>query len=91
MYNLKVFTKKDCPKCPAAKQLGEEIKKEGKMPVEFYDVEQPDGLAEAQLYSVLATPTLVLCENNEDEEEVKSWRGEAPNRDDITNNEYRKL
>ena len=38
MCKLKVFTKKDCPKCPAAKTLAEEIKKEGKIPVEFYDV-----------------------------------------------------
>lgn len=85
MSKLKVFTKKDCPMCPAAKSLGEEIKKEGKIEVEFYNVDQADGLAEAQLYSVLATPTLVLCEDNEDEEEIKSWRGEAPGRDEITN------
>jgi len=83
MQKLKVFTKKECPKCPAAKTLAEEIRKEGKIPVEFYDVEQPDGLAEAQLYSVLATPTLVLCEDSEDEEEIKSWRGEAPERNDV--------
>jgi len=83
MQKLKVFTKKDCPKCPAAKSLGEEIKKEGKIEVEFYDVEQAEGLAEAQLYSVLATPTLVLCDSNEDENEIKSWRGEAPNHDEV--------
>lgn len=83
MQKLKVFTKKECPRCPAAKSLSDEIKKEGKVAVEFYDVDQADGLAEAQLYSVLATPTLVLCENDEDEGEIKSWRGEAPSRDEV--------
>lgn len=86
MHKLKVFTKKECPKCPAAKTIGEEIKKENKMPVEFYDVEKADGLAESQLYSVLATPTLILCEDNEDEDEVKSWRGEAPENKDVIYN-----
>lgn len=84
MQKLKVFTKKECPKCPAAKQLAEEIKKENKLSVEFFDVEQADGLAESQLYSVLATPTIILCQDNEDEEEVNSWRGEAPtNKEEI--------
>jgi len=78
MSKLKVFTKKECPNCPKAKSLGEEINKEGKLAVEFFDVEQADGLAEAQLYSVLATPTLVLCDDDAEETEVKSWRGETP-------------
>lgn len=78
MQKLKVFTKKECPRCPAAKTIADEIKKEGKLKIEYFDVEQADGLAESQLYSVLATPTLILCENNEDENEIQSWRGEAP-------------
>jgi len=86
MPKLKVFTKKDCPNCPKAKLLGDEVAKEGKMEVEFYDVEQADGLAEAQLYSVLATPTVVLCADGSDEEEIKSWRGEPPsNKDEVYN------
>lgn len=86
MPKLKVFTKKDCPNCPKAKALGDEVAKEGKMEVEFYDVGQADGLAEAQLYSVLATPTLVLCDDSQDESEMKSWRGEAPGgKDEIYN------
>jgi glutaredoxin len=80
---LKVFTKNDCPRCPAAKRLGEEIKKEGAIEVEFYSTDEADGLAEAQLYSVLATPTLVLCQKNADEEEIQSWRGEAPTKEDV--------
>ncbi len=75
---LKIFTKNDCPKCPLAKALGEELKKEGKIKVEFYNVDQAEGLAEAQFYSILATPTLVLCPDDGEEAEIKSWRGETP-------------
>ncbi|MFH1182869.1 MAG: thioredoxin family protein [Candidatus Moraniibacteriota bacterium] len=78
MPKLKVFTKADCPKCPAAKQLSQEIQKEGKMKVEHFDVDQAEGLAEAQFYSVMATPSLIVCKDDTDEEEIKSWRGEAP-------------
>lgn len=84
MYKLKVFTKADCPKCPAAKLVSEEIQKEGKMKVEFYDVDQPEGLAEAQLYGVLSTPSLIVCKDTTEEEEIKSFRGEAPSREEIT-------
>jgi thiol-disulfide isomerase/thioredoxin len=83
MPKLKVFTKADCPKCPAAKQLSEEIQKEGKIKVEYFDVDQPEGLAEAQFYSVMATPSLILCKEDEDEEEIKSFRGEAPAKEEI--------
>ncbi len=83
MNKLKVFTKADCPKCPAAKLLSEEIQKEGKIKVELYDVDQPEGLAEAQLYGVLSTPSLIICKDSAEEEEVMSFRGEAPSRDEI--------
>lgn len=83
---LKIFTKADCPKCPAAKQLGGELKKEGKINVEFFNVDEADGLAEAQFYSVLATPSLILCRDDEDQEEIKSWRGECPDKESILNN-----
>ncbi len=78
---LKVFTKKDCPKCPVAKILAEAIAKEKLAEVEFFDVEEADGLAEAQFYSILATPTLILCDM--DDAELFSWRGEAPEKEAI--------
>ena len=80
---IKVFTKKDCPNCPPAKKLGEEIAKENLLEVEFYNVDQSEGLAEAQFYSVMATPTIVLCDANSDETELKSWRGETPEIEEI--------
>ena len=85
MNKLKVFTKADCPKCPAAKLLSEEVQKEGKTKVEFYDVDQPEGLAEAQLYGVLSTPSLIICKDSAEEEEVASFRGETPSKEELNN------
>jgi thiol-disulfide isomerase/thioredoxin len=78
MPKIKLFTKTDCPKCPAAKEVVEEIQKEGKIKVELYDVDQAEGLAEAQMYSVLATPSIIVCQDDAEEAEIKSFRGEAP-------------
>jgi thiol-disulfide isomerase/thioredoxin len=78
---LKVFVKNDCPNCPPAKELAEELQNEGKLEVETYNVDEPEGLAEAQFYTVMATPSLVLCE--EDDQEKTSWRGEAPKKEEV--------
>lgn len=71
---VKIFVKKDCPKCPPAKKIGEKLKKKN-INVEFYDVATIEGLSEAQFFSVMATPTIVISQNGE---EIKSWRGEIP-------------
>ncbi|MBU2025377.1 MAG: thioredoxin family protein [Patescibacteria group bacterium] len=73
---LKVFTKNHCPNCPPAKKLAEEIEEQGKLPVEYHDVDEPDGLAEAQFFNVLATPALILCDDKD--KEVESWRKDMP-------------
>lgn len=67
---LKIFTQPVCPACPPAKELGEKLKDQVK--VEYFDTLTSDGLAEAQLYSVMSTPTLVLTENGK---EIKKWIG----------------
>ena len=73
---LKIFTSPTCPKCPPAKKLGKEIKKEGEIKVEWFDISTVDGLAEASFYSVLFTPSLVLV--NKAGKEIAGWRGQAP-------------
>ena len=73
---LKVFTQPKCPSCPAAKKLAKKIEKEGLLPVEWFDVSEVDGLAEASFHSVLATPGLILV--NEAGQEIASWRGQVP-------------
>lgn len=72
---IKIFTKAKCPKCPAAKEMGKELKKEG-VQVFQYDVDTLDGLAEASFYSVLSTPSVII--EDEEEREVMSWRGIVP-------------
>ncbi len=75
MEQVKIFLKANCPKCPAAKVIGMELKREG-VPVINYDLDTIDGLAEATFYSVLSTPSLII--EDEEEREVASWRGMVP-------------
>ena len=75
MGSIKIFTKAKCAKCPAAKEMGTELKKEG-VPVLNYDLDTIDGLAEASFYSVLSTPSIII--EDEEEKELMSWRGVVP-------------
>ena len=75
MGTIKIFTKAKCPKCPAVKEIGKELKKDG-VPVFQYDLDTIEGLAEASYYSILATPALII--EDEEEREVFAWRGSVP-------------
>ncbi len=75
MGYIKIFTKAKCPKCPAVKEMGTELKREG-LPVLNYDLDTIDGLAEASFYSILSTPSIII--EDEEEREVFSWRGVVP-------------
>ena len=75
MGSVKIFLKAKCPKCPAVKEIGMALKQEG-FPVNHYDLDTLDGLAEASFYSVLSTPSIII--EDEEEREVISWRGEVP-------------
>jgi glutaredoxin len=72
---IKIFTKEKCPRCPAVKEIGTKLKKEG-VPVLNYDLDTIDGLAEASFYSIRSTPSIVI--EDEEEREVISWRGVVP-------------
>jgi glutaredoxin len=72
---IKIFTKAKCPKCPAVKEIGKKLRKEG-LPVLNYDLDTIDGLAEASFYSIRSTPSIVI--EDEEEREVISWRGVVP-------------
>jgi glutaredoxin len=80
MGSIKIFTKNECPKCPAAKEIGGILQQEG-LPVIFYDLETPDGLAEAAFYSVLSTPTIII--EDEQEKILAGWRGSVPTLQEI--------
>ena len=72
---LKIFTKLDCPNCPAAKEVGKQLESKGAN-IEWFDLDNEDGLSEAVYFDVLSTPSLIITD--EDDEEVKAWRGEVP-------------
>jgi glutaredoxin len=80
MGSIKIFTKRECPKCPAAKEIGDILHQEG-LPVHYYDLETPSGLAEAAFYSVLSTPTILIAD--EDERILAGWRGSVPTLQEI--------
>jgi hypothetical protein len=70
---IKVFVRKDCPRCPAAKKAVE-----GLDGVEVFDVDGLDGLTEASFYGVLSTPSVIVVDSAG--HELAGWRGEAPER-----------
>jgi len=86
MGHIKIFLKAKCPKCPAAKEIGIELKKEG-LPVFHYDLDTIDGLAEASFYSILSTPSLII--EDEEEREVASWRGMVPTLQEVKQHLFR--
>lgn len=80
MGSIKIFTKTTCPRCPAAKEIGKRLKKEG-FPVFQYDLDTRDGLAEASFYSILSTPSMLI--EDEEEREVMAWRGTVPTLEEV--------
>jgi len=85
MGSIKIFTKAKCPKCPAAKEIGMELKKEG-VQVINYDLDTIDGLAEASFYSILSTPSILI--EDEEEKEVVSWKGMLPTLQEVKKHLY---
>lgn len=68
---VKFFWKRDCPKCPSAKENVSALDN-----VEYFSLDEPSGLAEAAFYSIMATPSVVISEA--DGSEVVAFRGEVP-------------
>lgn len=73
---IKLFWKEECPRCPAAKAAVTDFDN-----VEYYNIEEVDGLAEASFYGVLSTPSLIIVD--EADKEVAAWLGEAPRPEEI--------
>lgn len=72
---VKLFVKNRCPRCPQAKEVSSKLKEAG-FNVQEYDVETPEGLAEASFYSVQATPTFIIEDLQENR--VADFRGTVP-------------
>lgn len=74
---LKLFTQPSCGKCPAAKEMVKSLIANRKsLVVEEYDMTTVDGLAEASFYTVMATPTILIC--GDKGKIIKDFRGEVP-------------
>ena len=80
MGHIKIFTRAECPKCPAMEEIGQKLRNEG-VPVSKYDVETTEGLAEASFYSILSTPSLLI--EDEEQKEVAAWRGTTPSLQEV--------
>ena len=77
---IKVITKKDCPKCPLAKELGNKLKADNAT-VEFFFFFSAEGLAEAAFPTVLSLPA-VIVENDEGNVTAK-WSGNVPKKEEV--------
>ena len=85
--SIKLFWKKDCVKCPAAKKIFNGLKEKNLMTQEF-DMNTVDGLAEGAFYSVLSTPTMLAIDENDNE--ILSWRGIVPTMKEVNEALYSK-
>lgn len=77
---LKFFSKDNCPNCPPAKEVAEDLKRRGII-VQYFDVDSIDGRAEAMFYDVMGTPSTVLVDERGNE--MMSWRGKPPDKQAI--------
>lgn len=79
MDTVKIFVKNDCPRCPAAKKLYDELVARldsSGVTVEKWNVDETEGLAEAAMHMVLATPTIIVFDGEENK--VADWRTVVP-------------
>jgi glutaredoxin len=74
---IKLFYKPGCPKCPSAKDLLDSIGR----PIEEFNIENVDGLAEATYYGIAATPSILILDDNNNEQVV--WKGTVPAKEDL--------
>ena len=79
MKKVLIFTSNTCPRCSTAKELGARLEQGGVL-VTSYDVGTAEGLAEAAFYHVLATPAILIIEQ---ETVIAAWRGVVPEEDEV--------
>lgn len=70
---LKLFWQHNCPNCPKAKDL---IKNVDTIHTECFDINSVDGMTEAAFHAVMATPSIVVVDNEENE--IAAWRSDMP-------------
>jgi len=60
--------------------MGEKLKESGQN-VQILSINEAEGLAEAQLFGIMAVPTIVIVDENE--QEIASWRNGLPSMKEI--------
>jgi glutaredoxin len=60
MVELKVFTLPNCPNCPAAKKIVEEVSRKYGVAYREIDIGTPDGQLEGLMYQVTSTPSIAI-------------------------------
>lgn len=80
---IKFFWQENCPRCGPAKKVCN-ILSEKNVPVKLFDIRTIDGMTEAAFHEVLATPTTLIVDDEENE--LFSWRGEPPTLEELEEN-----
>ena len=80
---VKFFWQEDCPRCGTAKEVCNTLTRKNVL-VKQFNISTVDGMTEAAFHEVLSTPTMIIVD--EDENELQSWRGVAPELEDLEEN-----
>lgn len=74
---LRLFTLPKCPKCPAAKELANLIKKErSDLTVEILDMSEPENKTTALMLQIASTPSFAV-------DDTSIFVGEVPSLDEL--------
>lgn len=57
---VKVFTLKNCPKCPQAKRIAQKIAEKFGIECVEIDLESPNGQIEGLMHQVMSTPSIAI-------------------------------
>lgn len=57
---IKIFTLKNCPKCPQAKRIAQKVAEKLDIKYVEYDMETPDGQIEGLMHQVMSTPSIAI-------------------------------
>jgi len=75
---VKLFVQAGCPRCPAAKNLAENVKKD--VNINIFDTQTPEGLAEASYYQIMSTPAFIVLN---DKDEVLNYFPKTPTKNEL--------
>ena len=76
---IDIFGKDDCVKCEEAKKSITAVLSDGKLtdkvPLNYFDMESVDGMAEGAFNDVLKIPTVII---KHDGNKIRRWDGDVP-------------